>query len=375
MNLRLLAREARDYPATFLFCASWLIVFAAMVLANIHDASPTFNGVLLTGMGEGRRFGDLTLRDLSNGEYWRLVTCNFVHYSVIHIGMNLFAFYLLGTLLESWYGSWALVAIYGATGVGGNLLSTFARRVSGASPLVHSGGGSVVIMGLIGLCAAAGWVSRSERDRELTWQMLKALAITGALGLAFPRYIDNWGHAGGALVGLPIGLFHPRLLGARGRLRSVGPGLIWLVVLLASGAAQVRSDRVESDARRLVRLRHELDACFGAYRALQYALQWSIAGGDARGVEAALRAQAPLLDAGATRPLYRRLLFQAAEYTRRKPTQREREAFRLDAQTLAASVREAALPRLKSYWRLRRDEPPPTSATGPPAAAFRPAPR
>jgi rhomboid protease GluP len=156
---RTAAREARDFPATFLFCASWIAVFAAMAFAR-HGAAPTsFWQLAVQGLGEAHRFGDLTLRDLSNGEVWRLMTCNFVHYSLIHIGLNLFAFYILGTLLESWYGPWQLAAIYGITGVGGNLLSAAIRYALGGNPLVHSGGGSVVIMGLIGLCASAGWRS------------------------------------------------------------------------------------------------------------------------------------------------------------------------------------------------------------------------
>src|SRR5690606_22586696 len=117
MSLRVVVREIREFPATAIFSASWIILFGMMVVGRLGDARlSTLWRVRALGIGEAHRFGDLTLRDLSNGEYWRLATCNFVHYSVLHIGLNLFAFYLLGTLLESWYGSWRLVAIYGATG-------------------------------------------------------------------------------------------------------------------------------------------------------------------------------------------------------------------------------------------------------------------
>src|SRR5207248_1102103 len=81
---------------------------------------------------------------------WRLVTCNFVHYSLIHIGLNLLAMYQLGTLVESWYGSSQLVLIYGLTGAGGNLVSALIRYGIGSNRAVHSGGGSGVILGLGG---------------------------------------------------------------------------------------------------------------------------------------------------------------------------------------------------------------------------------
>ena len=61
-------------------------------------------------------------------------------------------------------------------------------------------------MGLIGLGAVVGWRSRTARGNDLGWQMVKALGITGLLGIAFPRYIDNWGHAGGAIAGAALGL-------------------------------------------------------------------------------------------------------------------------------------------------------------------------
>jgi membrane associated rhomboid family serine protease len=355
MNPRLILRELRDYPATAFFCASWLVVFVAMVALQLRaDPAPTTWRILVLGIGDGGRFGDLTLRELANGEYWRLVTCNFVHYSVVHIGMNLFAFYLLGTMLESWYGPWTLIAIYGTTGVGGNLLSVMARRWLGSSPLVHSGGGSVVIMGLIGLCATAGWVSRTTRDRELTWQMVKALAITGALGLIFPRYIDNWGHAGGALAGLPIGLAHPWLLAGRKRPWTWGAGTAWGLILVAGGLAQARSDRLDRSDRALVEQRRELDAHLTAYRVVLTTRLWADRPGEAKGLAQLLRSQARVLDEGPTRAAYRRLLPLADEFSRRKPTPPELQAFRSDLDAVRGPLRLETKGRLKAYWERRR---------------------
>ncbi len=356
MNLRAIAKEIRDFPATVLFSASWLLVFAAMVALRMRELpAPSLWQVLVAGIGDGRRFGDLTLADLAAGEYWRLITCNFVHYSGVHIGMNLFAFYLLGTLLESWYGSWALVTIYGITGVGGNGLSALARTAMGSSPNVHSGGGSVVIMGLIGVCATAGWASRREGDRELTWQMLKALAITGALGLMFPRYIDNWGHAGGAVVGLPIGLAHRRLLAGAGGPRAWALGSAWLLVIVAGIAAQALADHREAGARELAALARRVDADRAAYRTLLAVKAWASRGaGDPRALVPAMTSLAPALDREPTRAAYRRLLRGASEFTRRKPSPEELAAFRADLEAVMKSTRADAADRLKEYWSLRR---------------------
>ncbi|MDR3619008.1 MAG: rhomboid family intramembrane serine protease [Paludisphaera borealis] len=362
MILRTAAREIRDYPATAVFCASWIAVFAAMVVTRYGVAPPTFWRLAVLGIGEAHRFGDLTLRDLSNGEVWRLMTCNFVHYSLIHIGMNLFAFYILGTLLESWYGSWQLVAIYGAAGVGGNLLSAMVRYGLGSNPLVHSGGGSVVIMGLIGFCATAGWRSRSGRDRDLTWQMVKALAITGALGIAFPRYIDNWGHAGGALIGLPLGLTHRSMLARRGRPGAWGVGVATSLVIVASVFAQARSDRQEAQLRLGREIRAGLDESTRTMRLIQVLRQWAEQGGDGRLIARVLESQAAALDRPPTTASYQRLHALAVQAAERKLTEAETQAFRDDLAIVQKHQRGELNARQRAFWDYqrksgKRDEP------------------
>jgi membrane associated rhomboid family serine protease len=249
MTLRTLSREIKDYPATACLSLAWFVVFVGMVSSWLRaDAAPTWWRFLIMGV-DGHRFGDLTLRELFQGQVWRVITCSFVHMSVLHLGLNLLAFYLLGTLLESWYGTPQFIFIYVVTGGVGNLLSALFRHAIGSNPNVHSGGGSVVIMGLVGLCAMAGWRSRTERGSDMGWQMTKAIGITALLGIAFHRYIDNWGHAGGAIVGLVAGLFHRVFIRQYHRPAAWGLGVGATFILLASGLAQVSADRREAPAR------------------------------------------------------------------------------------------------------------------------------
>jgi hypothetical protein len=224
----------------------------------------------------------------------------------------------------------------------------------------------VVIMGLIGLCAAAGWASRAEGDRELTWQMLKALAITGALGLAFPRYIDNWGHAGGAIVGLPIGLAHRRLLAGRGSPRAWAVGAAWLAVIVAGVAAQAGSDFREAGSRDLAALRRQVDADAATYRTLLAVKAWATRGaGDPRALAPALALLAPALDREPTRAAFRRLVPLASEFGRRKPMPAELVAFRADLAAIMKAVHDDAAGHLRAYWDLRRTAAAPAVRRGP----------
>ena len=139
-----------------------------------------------------------------HGEYFRLLTCVFLHNTIVHLGLNWFAFLQLGALVEYLYGSWRLLAFYLLCGLGGSLASAL-FGVQG------SVGASGAIMGLAGLLLGATWFgaepARSELRTMLGQRLLFGVVLTFALGvgllLVFP-IVDNWGHAGGFFAGLVL---------------------------------------------------------------------------------------------------------------------------------------------------------------------------
>ena len=343
MTLRTLARETRDYPATALFSLIWVLVFAAMVASRFTEGPPgTWRQFLLVGMNDGHRFGDLTIKELAHGEIWRLVTCNFVHYSLIHILLNTLAFYLLGTMIESWYGSWQFIFIYLLTGSLGNLLSALGRQAAHYSPTTHSAGGSTVIMGLIGLCLVIGWRSRSSREGELRWPMLVSLGLTALLGFVFRDYIDNWGHAGGALVGFGLGFADRRFLRGVRRPSAWGLGVMAGLVIVFCGMAQVVANRREAPLRRQALLRAELYAREVAYRNLRAAPVLLDQQADHRLLASRLDALAGVLDRGATRSDYRRLRELAGAAVTGVFSEAEKAEFKQRAGALSAQLRGEA---------------------------------
>jgi membrane associated rhomboid family serine protease len=350
-----MTREIREYPATSCFSMTWIVVFAAMLAVRLREQpAPGWWGFLLHGIGDGHRFGDLTLRDLSRGELWRLITCTFVHYSLIHIVLNLLAFFLLGTLVESWYGAPQFILIYGLTGGLGNLLSALFRSSIGAGANVHSGGGSVVIMGLIGLCAVMGWRSRSAMGSDLGWQMVKALGLTGLLGIVFPRYIDNWGHAGGVIVGASLGLMHGWFLRRYSQPSAWGAGIVTALVITGCGLVQVYADRRETPQRREIALRTELIQREVAYRNLRAALALLDRDANRRLLARGLDAAADVLDRGATRADYRRLRELAEAAAARVLSEAEKAEFKQRSDAMSARLRGELDIRLREFWNVRR---------------------
>jgi len=72
MTLRTLAREIRDYPATACFSLIWILVFVALLFVRMREQpAPGLWRFLVLGIGDGHRFGDLTLHDSGREESGR----------------------------------------------------------------------------------------------------------------------------------------------------------------------------------------------------------------------------------------------------------------------------------------------------------------
>ncbi len=355
MTLRTLAREIRDFPATACFSLIWILVFIALVAVRLdHEPAPGWWQFLVLGMGEGHRFGDLTLHELGRGEIWRLITSTFVHYSLLHISLNLLAFYLLGTLVESWYGTPQFIFVYGVTGGLGNLLSAMIRYAIGSGQNEHSGGGSVVVMGLVGLCALMGWRSRTDGGSDLGWQMIKALGLTGMLGIAFRRYIDNWGHLGGAIVGAILGLFHHGFLRRYSKPAGWGMGVVTTLVIAACGMAQVRADLREAPLRRDAELRVQLFMREVAQHNLRLAVAILDKEADSHLLTGRVEPFAGLFDRGSTRSDYRRLSELARAASKRTLLEAEKIEFKQRTAALEAQLSDQLKVRYREFWKERR---------------------
>ncbi|WP_422925850.1 rhomboid family intramembrane serine protease [Singulisphaera sp. PoT] len=243
--IRRIIDEFREFPASTTLGVAWIAVFVLMLGDYLYNTPhPSFKQILYGNFTPAHRYGDLTAYELFHGEIWRAITCTFVHYNLLHIGLNLYGLYQLGGLVEEWYGSWLFVTIYALIGGGGNILSALFRRALGLNLMMHSGGGSTVVLGLVALAAVVGWRMKTRNGDYLRSQMVGILGFTAFLGVVLP-IIDNWGHAGGAIMGALIGLGHQPLLRLMKGLVAPVTGILAGLILVSSGIAQVRDNRVE----------------------------------------------------------------------------------------------------------------------------------
>ena len=53
-----------------------------------------------------------------NGEWWRIITANFLHYGYLHLGANLLGLGILGTIMERDLGAGRFLCLYLGSGCG-----------------------------------------------------------------------------------------------------------------------------------------------------------------------------------------------------------------------------------------------------------------
>ena len=132
---------------------------------------------------------------LEQGEWYRLVSCGFVHFGVIHVGFNMLLLYQLGRLIEPVIGSFRFSLLYFASLLGGSLGALL------LSPDAATGGASGAVFGLM----AASVVGVGQRGIN---PLRTGLGVTFAINVLFTLAVPGvsvGGHFGGAAIGALVG--------------------------------------------------------------------------------------------------------------------------------------------------------------------------
>jgi len=161
------------------------------------------------------------------GDWWRLPSSMWVHLDMLHIGFNVYGLYVLGPILEKFYGARRFFFLYLVSGIIAALMSFWFNEVD-------SGGASGAIYGLVGALGVFGLKHRRilpERvTRAFTVGMLPWVALSIGIGFLDALPFDNAAHLGGLFSGAALAL----LLGSRLRTRTRNAGNIalWVVTVL-----------------------------------------------------------------------------------------------------------------------------------------------
>jgi rhomboid protease GluP len=164
-----------------------MFVFELALGATLNGPSPQQMIAL------GGDFGPLTC----HGESWRLVTAMFLHYGLIHIGMNMLCLYQV-RIVERMLGHAEFLALYFAAGLMGGLASVATH------PNAVSAGASGAVFGMFGAFAAVMLIRRAQVD-PLQWKStMRGLGIFFLINMVYglaQSSIDLSAHIGGLAVG------------------------------------------------------------------------------------------------------------------------------------------------------------------------------
>jgi rhomboid protease GluP len=178
-------------PATRALMIAIAGVFALELLRGAFDDEQTLVGLgaIIPGIFQG-------------GGYWRLVAAMFLHAGWVHVAINLWALYQLGSLYEVMFGSVRFTLIYFTSGIAASIAS--ALHAQGPSV-----GASGAIFGILGAFIFS--IRRSPHWRHQRWtrsllnQLIFWAVLNLVIGFTFPM-IDNYAHIGGLVTGLLLGL-------------------------------------------------------------------------------------------------------------------------------------------------------------------------
>lgn len=181
--------------------------YVTYVLMGLNIAVFLAEQVLkLTGMNENVML--LTLGSKENtlitcGQYWRLLTCCFLHADVMHILSNLLGLYFWGPHAEQLLGRWKYLTVYLFSGLMGSVFS-YALNRSWAV------GASGALFGIFGALLYFRTRHKQIFDRVFGMQVLVIIGINLANGF-ITAGVDNLGHIGGLIGGFlaafSVGLF------------------------------------------------------------------------------------------------------------------------------------------------------------------------
>lgn len=145
------------------------------------------------------RMGALVPERVMDGEIWRLLACTFLHSGPMHVALNTYVLWVLGSFLERVLGSWRFLLLYGLSCLGASLVSlVFLEGFA-----VGASGG---LWGLLGAHAVLGYRSGGLLPRAMMPGVRRAAVFNLVINLvnSFRPHVDMWAHFGGGAVGAAL---------------------------------------------------------------------------------------------------------------------------------------------------------------------------
>ena len=260
----LLVLNSCVYVAMVATDISWDRISPAAFWSSVAEISRAMG---FPSRGQVLQFGGNHGPYVAQGDWWRLVSCAFVHVGFAHFVINMTSLFAL-RIVESFYGSGAFLLLYVLSAIGGSACSVLWH------PSAVSAGASGALFGLAGALLAF-FVAHRYSIPELIYRPvvrnLVLLLLVNILIGAVVDEIDNMAHLGGLVTGLLAGRAldrdpqgSARLDGRRLARAAIPAILLGLLCMLipwrAASAADIGLELAGEKAQREQRLGHRAEA-------------------------------------------------------------------------------------------------------------------
>ena len=166
---------------TVALVATNVLIYVLMILFGQHDNMINMFGV----------YGPYIV---TRHQYYRLITGAFLHLDVLHLILNCYALYIIGSQIENFMGKFKYLLIYFVSAITGSLFSILLTR--GLSV-----GASGAIFGLMGSLLYFGYHYRVYLGTVLKSQIIPLIIVNLLIGF-MSTGIDNYAHIGGLIGGI-----------------------------------------------------------------------------------------------------------------------------------------------------------------------------
>lgn len=139
----------------------------------------------------------------TGGEWWRLFTCMFMHFGLMHLVLNMWALFQVGQLVEKLLGR----SLYSIAYIGSGLIASL-TSVLWHGDKIWSAGASGAVFGIYGVLLGYMLREKHALPRPVYQPLIKSTLVFAAYnlvyGLVHPA-IDNSAHIGGFVSGIALG--------------------------------------------------------------------------------------------------------------------------------------------------------------------------
>lgn len=178
-------------------------------IANILVGGGSFWGLLLSGGGYLKEYGEATLELMAGqSQWWRLLTCGYLHMGIIHLAGNLAALKIVGDKVEEKIGSIKLILLYNF----GVMLTAFLWcLIFKNGTMVGASLGIFVLLGVVCVWLLKGKETQSVSMAPAEKRYLVIYTVVGCF-LGIGTIVV---HLIGFLIGILVGGLYGKILYSR----------------------------------------------------------------------------------------------------------------------------------------------------------------